>query len=172
MSGIPNSAGSHRTPLRWGCLLLGLALVSALVLVGSVLLPAWQLAARAEIGSTVIAEVPGGRDWGVYTTVSGWRTAPCSVTGADGQQIELRSDMFQQRLYGRPSWHPQGSFQLDRRQPLTVTCVGPPGQFAIGPSAGIGAIVLRGGAGLLGVLLGASGVIMLVVAAVRRNRGR
>jgi hypothetical protein len=156
--------------VRPGGLLLGLAalflLIAALLTFG----PSQTLDHRADIGETVVVDVPAGRDWAVYSTLSTWRATVCDLTGADGRPIVLRPDMLQQRLPGRPTWYPQGSFRLDREQRVTISCRGPEGRFAVGRSAGLGHLVLTAGAGLVGVLLGLTGLIMMVVTATRGRR--
>ena len=158
--------------MRPGGLLLGLAALVLLAAAALILVPGLTVAARAPIGSTVVVDVGGGRDWAVYSSLSTWRSAPCDLTGADGQPIVLRPDMLQQRLPGRPTWYPQGSFRLDRDQRVTVSCVGPEGQFAVGRSAGLGHLVLIVGSGLVGVLLGLTGLLMIIVTATRERRPR
>ncbi|HEU4546648.1 MAG TPA: hypothetical protein VFR88_10190, partial [Microlunatus sp.] len=147
--------------MRPGALLLGLAAPVLLAAAALILAPALILGARAPIGSTMVVDVTGGRDWAVYSSSSTWRAAHCDLTGADGQPIVLRPDMLQQRLPGRPTWYPQGSFRLDRDQRVTASCVGPDGQFAVGRSAGLGHLVLTAGVGLIGVLCGLTGLIMI-----------
>ena len=78
--------------------------------------------------------------------------------------------MLQQRLPGSPTWYPQGSFRVAADQTITVGCAGPEGQFAVGRSAGLGHLALTAGLGLVGVLVGLTGVIMIIVTAVRRGR--
>ena len=134
--------------------------------------PAQTLPHRGVIGSTLVVDVPADRDWAVYTTSSTWRAAVCEVTAADGRAIVLRPDMVQQRLRGWPTWYPQGSFELDRGQPLTVSCEGPPGQFAVGPSIGFGHLLLVLGVGLVAVLLAVAGLTLFIVAAARGSGDR
>ena len=155
--------------MRRGGLLLGLA-VLLLAAVALALVPGRTLTTRASNGASVVVDVTADRDWAVYSTLSTWRAAPCELTGADGQPIVLRPDMLQQRLPGSPTWYPQGSFRVASDQPVTVACAGPEGQFAVGRSAGLGWLALTAGVGLVGVLAGLTGVIMIVVTAVRRGR--
>ena len=158
--------------MRPGGLLLGLAalflLIAALLTFG----PGRALDDPADLGETVVVDVPAGRDWAVYSTLSTWRAAVCDLTAADGRPIVLRPDMLQQRLPGRPTWYPQGSFRLDRDQRVTVSCRGPDGWFAVGRSAGLGHLALITGSGLVGILLGLTGLIMIIVTATRGRRTR
>ncbi len=156
--------------MRRGSILIGVAVLIGLAVAALVLAPGRTLAARAPIGTTVVVDVPGGRDWAVYTSLSTWRAAACDLTGADGAPMVLRPDMLQQRLPGTPTWYPQGSFRLERGQPVTVVCTGPAGQFAVGRSAGLGHLVLTRGLGFVGLLVGVTGLVMIIVGAVRRGR--
>jgi hypothetical protein len=156
--------------VRRGGLLLGVAVVLVLAAVALALVPGRTLAARAPNGASVVVDVTARRDWAVYSTLSTWRAAPCQLTGADGRPVVLRPDMLQQRLPGSPTWYPQGSFRVTADQPVTVACAGPDGQFAVGRSAGLGWLALTAGLGLVGVLVGSTGVIMIIVTAVRRGR--
>jgi hypothetical protein len=170
MSSTTPSA-SHRARARAlvGWVLVGLAVLMALTAAVLVLTPAQTMRQRAAIGSTLVVEVPADRDWAVYSSLSTWRAAVCEVTDADGDEIVLRPDMVQQRLPGWPTWYPQGSFRLDQDQPLTVSCGGPAGQFAVGPSVGFGHLLLTAGVGIVGLLMAAAGLILLIMAAVGRN---
>jgi hypothetical protein len=153
-----------------GLMLLMCAVLAALIVVALVYLPGRMITQRAEIGSTLHVEIPADRDMAVYTTLETWRAAECTLVGAEGESYELRPDMTQQRLAGFPTWYPQGSFEVDRAQPIAVTCQGPAGEFAVGRSVGLGYFLLRYSAGLLGVVLGVVGLIMLIVGgAARRN---
>ena len=165
------ASASHRARALVGWVLVGLAVLLALTLAVLVLAPAQTMRQRAAIGSTLVVEVPADRDWAVYSTLSTWRAAVCEVTDADGDEIVLRPDMVQQRLPGWPTWYPQGSFRLDQDQPLTVSCGGPAGQFAVGPSVGFGHLLLTAGVGVVGLLMAAAGLILLIMAAVGRNTG-
>ena len=156
-----------RTLLRAGCVLLGLAVLLALAVAVLVFGPGRTLAHRGVIGTTLVVDVPADRDWAVYTTSSTWRANGCEVSDAHGREIVLRPDMLQQNLPGWPTWYLQGSFELDRGQQLTVSCVGPPGQFAVGPSTGIIYLLLVFVHGLLAALLAMAGLTLIVVAAVR-----
>jgi hypothetical protein len=159
-----------RTLLRVGCVLLGAAVLLALAVAVLVLGPGRALTQRAAIGTTLVVDVPADRDWAVYTSLSTWRAAGCQVSDADGREIVLRPDMTQQRVIGRPTWYPQGSFRLDRSQPLTILCDGPPGQFAVGRSVGLGHLLLTLGVGLVGALVAVAGLILIIVATARRRR--
>lgn len=158
--------------MRPGGVLLGLAALVLLVAAVLVLVPGRTLAVQAPLGSTVQLDVPAGRDWAVYSTLSTWRAAACDLADADGRPIVLRPDMLQQRLPGSPTWYPQGSFRLDRDQRVTVLCTGSEGRFAVGRSAGLGHLVLTGGLGMVGVLLGLAGLILIIIGARRRGGGR
>ena len=152
------TSAPYRPLVRVGCVLLGLAALLGLVAAVLVLGPAQALNQRADIGSTLVVDVPADRDWAVYSTLSTWRAALCDVTAADGRPIVLRPDMVQQTLHGWPTWYPQGSFELDRAQQLTVRCEGPPGQFAVGRSVGLGHLLLTLGVGLVAVLVAVAGL--------------
>jgi hypothetical protein len=158
-----------RTLLRAGCVLLGLAVLLALAVAVLVFGPGRTLAHRGVIGTTLVVG-PADRDWAVYTTSSTWRANGCEVSDAHGREIVLRPDMVQQRLRGRPTWYPEGSFRLDRSQPLTISCEGPSGQFAVGPSFGFGHLLLTVGVGVVGFLVASSGLILVIVSAARRSR--
>jgi hypothetical protein len=158
------------TLLRAGCVLLGLAVLLALAVAVLVFGPGRTLAHRGVIGTTLVVDVPADRDWAVYTTSSTWRANGCEVSDAHGREIVLRPDMVQQRLRGRPTWYPEGSFRLDRSQPLTISCEGPQGQFAVGPSFGFGHLLLTLGVGVVGFLVASSGLILVIVSAARRSR--
>lgn len=158
--------------MRPGGLLLGPAALFLLVASALTFGPGRTLDHRADLGESVVVDVPAGRDWAVYSTLSTWRAAVCDLTAADGRPIVLRPDMLQLRLPGRPTWYPQGSFRLDRDQRVTVSCWGPDGRFAVGRSAGLGHLALIAGSGLVGVLLGLTGLIMIMVTATRGRRTR
>jgi hypothetical protein len=164
-----NASASHRARALVGWFLVGIAVLLALTVAVLALAPAQTMKHRAAIGSTQVVEVPADRDWAVYSTLSTWRAAVCEVTDADGDEIVLRPDMVQQRLPGWPTWYPQGSFRLDQDQLLTVSCGGPAGQFAVGPSVGFGHLLLTAGVGIVGLLTAAAGLILLIMAAVGRN---
>ena len=166
----PATSAARRPLLQVGLVLVGLATLLALVTAVLVLAPAQRMKQRAENGSTVVVDVPAHRDWGVYSTLTTWRAAACDLTAADGRPIVLRPDMMQQNLYGWPTWYAQGSFGLDRGQRITASCVGPPGQFAVGPSAGFLHVVLVFVNGLLAALLAVTGLTLVIVAAVRQHR--
>ena len=169
MTGVGTPA-PYRPLVRAGSILLGLAALLALATAVLVLAPAQSMGQRADIGSTLVVDVPADRDWAVYNTLSTWRAAVCEVTAADGRPIVLRPDMLQQTLHGWPTWYPQGSFELNRAQRLTVRCDGPPGQFAVGRSVGLGHLLLTLGAGLVAVLVAVTGLIMVIIGTARRNR--
>jgi hypothetical protein len=164
------TSGSSRTLVQVGCVLVGLAVPLAVAVPVLVFGPSRHLTERGAIGSTLVVDLSADRDWAVYTTLSTWRAAGCAVTDADGDVIVLRPDMAQQTLRGTPTWYPQGSFRLDQDRRLSVRCDGPPGQFAVGRSVGFGHLLLSFGLGLVGVLAAAAGLILLIMAAVRRNR--
>ena len=159
-----------RTLLRVGCVLLGAAVLLALGVAVLVLGPGLALTQRAAIGTTLDVDVPAGRDWAVYTSLRTWRAAGCDVSGADDREIVLRPDMTQQRVIGRATWYPQVSFRLDRGQSLAVRCEGPPGQFAVGRSVGLGHLLLTLGVGLVGALVALAGLTLVIVAAARGGR--
>ena len=167
-----SAAGSspYRPLILLGGGLVGLAVLAALAAAVLVLGPGQTLTHRGAIGSTLIVDVPADRDWAVYTTLTTWRAAGCELTDADGREVVLRPDMVQQRLRGRPTWYPQGSFRLDQDQRLTVSCQGPPGEFAVGPSVGLGHVLLSLAVGLVAVLLAVAGLVLLIVGAVRASR--
>ena len=164
------SPAPYRPLVQVACVLVALAVLLALAVAALVLGPGRALTHRGAIGSTLSVDVPADRDWAVYATLSTWRAAACELTDADGDEIALRPDMVQQTLRGTPTWYPQGSFRLDQDQRLTVRCVGPPGQFAVGPSVGFAHLLLTLGVGLVAVLLSVAGLILLVVAAARQSR--
>jgi hypothetical protein len=168
MTGVGTPA-PYRPLVRAGFVVLGLAALLGVMTAFLVLAPAQAMKQRADIGSTLVLDVPADRDWAVYSTLSTWRPAVCDVT-ADGRPIVLRPDMWQQTLHGWPTWYPQGSFELDRAQRLTVRCEGPPGQFAVGRSVGPGHLLLTLGVGLVAVLVAVTGLIMVIVGTARRNR--
>ncbi len=167
----PAASAAHRPLVRVGLVLVGVAALLALVTAVLILAPALTMKQRADIGSTLVVDVPADRDWAVYSTLTTWRAAVCDLTAADGRPIVLRPDMLQQNLFGWPTWHAQGSFELDRGERLTVTCVGPPGQFAVGPSMGIIYFLLVLVHGLLAALLAVAGLTLTIVAAARGKRG-
>lgn len=160
----------YRPLILLGCVLVGLAVLSALAAAILVLGPARTLTHRGAIGSTLVVDVPADRDWAVYTTLTTWRAAGCEVADADGRDVVLRPDMVQQRLRGRPTWYPQGSFRLVQDQRLTVSCQGPPGEFGVGPSVALGHLLLSLAVGLVSVLLAVAGLVLLIVGAVRAGR--
>lgn len=167
----PIASNTDRLLVRLGSVGVGLAVFLALVVAALVLGPARLLTERGTNGTTLVVDVSAERNWAVYSTLRGWREASCDVFDADGTEIVLRPDMVQQRLRGWPTWYPQGSFRLDRSQRLTVTCEGPPGQFAVGPSVGLGQLLSALGLGLVSVVLAIGGLILLIVTAARQ-RGR
>lgn len=164
----PTASAARRPLLQVGLVLVGLAGLLALVTAVLVLAPA-QTMQRGTNGSTLVVDVPADRDWAVYSTLSTWRAAGCELSDADGGEVVLRPDMVQQRLRGWPTWYPQGSFRLDRDQRLTVGCEGPPGEFAVGRSVGIGHLLLTSGLGAVAVLSASAGLIMMGVALARRG---
>ncbi|HEU5485207.1 MAG TPA: hypothetical protein VFU98_09885 [Microlunatus sp.] len=151
-----------------GVALLCAAALGGLGLVVVVLTPARQVTS-AEINTTMSVSVPAG-DRGLYTTLSSWRAASCSLVAADGTALVLRSDMTQQDLLGAPTWYAQGSFHLDRPQRITVTCTGPAGRFGVGPLVALGGVLTRVLVGLLTALLLAAGLLVVIVGRVRSRR--
>jgi hypothetical protein len=152
----------------YGAVLLGCAVLAGLGLAAAILIPARQVTSTA-INTTLSVSVPAG-DRGVYTTLSSWRAATCTVTAEDGSTLVLRPDMTQQDLPGSPTWYAQGSVELERAQRITVACTGPAGRFGVGPVVAVGGVLVRVLAGSLTILLAAAGLLLIIVGQLRRRR--
>ena len=177
MSTIPGSApgrGKRKggAVTFWVGLVIGLASLALAIITGLASFNAITdaVADATPIDGSKSISLQAGDERTIYQVEQGSEDAVCTVTGPDGQELELSRDSSIEGTSGGTTYVNVGNFTAEQAGDHQVACEGP--RTLIGPSLDVASTV----GGIFGVLAGIGGVflggILVIIGAILWFLGR